>query len=81
MLINLYAQNQQSLFAYMKAESKTLNMINWLGGFFASILSLTSCAEKSQTMNITDDKTTANAIYSNANYDTAYFGTGCFWCT
>src|SRR4051794_3491054 len=65
----------------MKAQTKTLNMINWFGGVFASILSLTSCAEKSQTMNITDERTTANAVFTDSNYDTAYFGTGCFWCT
>ncbi|HXL55249.1 MAG TPA: peptide-methionine (S)-S-oxide reductase, partial [Chitinophagaceae bacterium] len=52
-------------------------MVNWINGVFFSILSLTSCAEhKSQTMDITDDRT-----MQNANYDTAYFGTGCFWCT
>jgi peptide-methionine (S)-S-oxide reductase len=65
----------------MEAQTNTLNMINWFGGVFASILSLTSCAEKSQTMNITDERTTANAVYTDPNYDTAYFGTGCFWCT
>jgi len=65
----------------MKAQTKTLNMTTWLGGVFASILSLTSCAEKSQTMNIAEEKTTANAVFSDPNYDTAYFGTGCFWCT
>jgi len=65
----------------MKAQTKTLNMTTWLGGVFASILSLTSCAEKSQTMSIAEEKTTANAVFSDPNYDTAYFGTGCFWCT
>lgn len=81
MLINLYTQILQSLFAYMKAQTKTLNMTTWLSGVFVSILSLTSCAEKSQTMNIAEEKTTANAVFSDPNYDTAYFGTGCFWCT
>ena len=53
-------------------------MFNWINGIFFSILSLTSCAEhKSQTMDITAD----DRIMQNANYDTAYFGTGCFWCT
>jgi peptide-methionine (S)-S-oxide reductase len=65
----------------MKAQTKTLNMFTWLSGVFASILSLTSCAEKSQTMNIAEEKNTANAVFSDSNYDTAYFGTGCFWCT
>ena len=61
----------------MNAQTKILNMVNWINGVFFSILSLTSCAEhKSQTMDITDDRT-----MQNANYDTAYFGTGCFWCT
>jgi peptide-methionine (S)-S-oxide reductase len=64
----------------MKAQTNTY-MIHWLGGVFAGILSLTSCAEKSQTMNITDEKATASAVYNDPNYDTAYFGTGCFWCT
>jgi peptide-methionine (S)-S-oxide reductase len=53
-------------------------MINWINGLFLSILSLTSCVEhKSQIMDITAD----DRLMQNANYDTAYFGTGCFWCT
>src|SRR6476469_8132050 len=61
----------------MNAQTKISNMVNWISGMFLSILSLTSCAEhKSQIMDITDDR-----IIQNANYDTAYFGTGCFWCT
>ena len=62
----------------MNAQTKISNMINWINGIFFSILSLTSCAEhKSQTMDITAD----DRIMQNTNYDTAYFGTGCFWCT
>ncbi len=62
----------------MNAQTKILNMVNWINGIFLSILSLTSCAEhKSQTMDITAD----DRAMQNANYDTAYFGTGCFWCT
>lgn len=67
----------------MKAQLNTSIMIHWLGGVFAGILSFTSCAEKSQsrTMNITDSRTAVDASFDNMNYDTAYFGTGCFWCT
>jgi peptide-methionine (S)-S-oxide reductase len=62
----------------MNAQTKISNMINWINGIFFSILSLTSCAEhKSQTMDITAD----DRIMQNTNYDTAYLGTGCFWCT
>lgn len=61
----------------MKAQTKFKNMVNWLGGAFMSILSLTSCAEhKSQTMDITDER-----AMPGAGYDTATFATGCFWCT
>ena len=58
-------------------------MSNWISGVFAGILSFTSCAEKSQTqsMGIADERTVANASYTTEKYDTAYFGTGCFWCT
>ncbi len=52
-------------------------MINWIGSVFISALSLTSCAEhKSQTMDITEDRSTQNV-----KLDTATFATGCFWCT
>lgn len=61
----------------MRAQTKSMNMINWLGGVFISILSLTSCAEhKSQTMDIIEDRTTPSV-----KTDTATFATGCFWCT
>jgi len=61
----------------MKAQIKFLNMVNWLGGIFISILSVTSCAEhKTQSMDITDDRVTTAE-----GYDTATFATGCFWCT
>ena len=52
-------------------------MINLIGSVFISALSLTSCAEhKSQTMDITEDRSTQNV-----KLDTATFATGCFWCT
>ena len=78
---NFYPATKKTNTNRMMAQTNTFIMIHWLGGVFAGILSLTSCAEKSQTMNITDEKATANAVYSDPNYDTAYFGTGCFWCT
>ena len=61
----------------MKAQLKFKKMINWFGGAFMSILSLNSCAEhKSQTMDITDERTIPGVMN-----DTATFATGCFWCT
>ena len=61
----------------MKAQTKNKNMINLIGSIFISALSLTSCAEhKSQTMDITEDRSTQNV-----KHDTATFATGCFWCT
>lgn len=45
--------------------------------FFLGILMLVSCAEhKGQTMDISAIQPKTNVVY-----DTATFGTGCFWCT
>lgn len=52
-----------------------MSMLN--SSFLLGILLLISCAEhKGQTMDISTEKTKANGVY-----DTATFGTGCFWCT
>lgn len=52
--------------------------MNWLNCILLSITSLYACAEhKSQTMDITDERISD----TERNFDTATFGTGCFWCT
>jgi len=52
-----------------------MSMLN--SSFFFGFLLLFSCAEhKGQSMDISTSKTK-----SNGTYDTATFGTGCFWCT
>lgn len=62
----------------MKLEFKNIGtMIHWVAGTLLSVLSLTSCAEhKSQSMDITEERTAPSA-----HYDTITFATGCFWCT
>ena len=52
-----------------------VSMLN--SSFFLGVLLLISCAEhKGQTMDISTEKAKASGTY-----DTATFGTGCFWCT
>ncbi len=56
---------------------KIINMLNWIFGAAIGFFSITSCAEhKSQNTVMNEDRTIAGG-----NYDTATFGTGCFWCT
>lgn len=54
------------------------NMLNYLWGLIGAF-TLLSCAEhKNQTItNMTDENYTA----TESGFDTATFGTGCFWCT
>jgi len=61
----------------MKAHLNKMKMMMVLNSVFLGMLSLISCAEhKSQTMDISDER-----MMPEAKYDTATFGTGCFWCT
>lgn len=46
---------------------------------FISFITLQSCAQKGN--NTKQKKETKTMTASNANLDTATFGTGCFWCT
>src|SRR6476659_793247 len=56
---------------------KKFRMTMFNGSIFLGLLLFVSCAEhKGQTMDIVTEKPKSNAAY-----DTATFGTGCFWCT
>jgi peptide-methionine (S)-S-oxide reductase len=61
----------------MMQVMKKFRMTMFNGSIFLGLLLFVSCAEhKGQTMDIVTEKPKSNAAY-----DTATFGTGCFWCT
>lgn len=61
----------------MIAAIKKLKVSMFNSSIFLGVLLFVSCAEhKGQTMDIVTEKEKSSAMY-----DTATFGTGCFWCT
>lgn len=55
----------------------SIKMMNLLLGFIGTCTILSCADHKNQTTNMMDEK----FIATTSGYDTATFGTGCFWCT